>query len=177
MTARKNGVQIRWWQPDSSGTQDADWLIDNIRIGGSAINPDTLVSHFDPINDEEWLRSDNVDSDTYCGSADVAMGMTLETEDSVLTSRDIHVSDNHMLQFEINVGCGQPWNVSVLPVHLQYSTDNGLSWNYLTPQCLPSDPQCNGGPQMASLYHNEPMGMWRRFTYKLNGLPVSRYSK
>jgi hypothetical protein len=78
----------------------ADWLIDNVRIGGSAINPDTLVSHFDPINDEEWLRSDNVDSDTYCGSADVAMGITLETEDSVLTSRDIHVSDNHMLQFE-----------------------------------------------------------------------------
>jgi hypothetical protein len=158
-------------------TQGADWLIDNVRIGGSAINPDTLVSHFDPINDEEWLRSDNVDSDTYCGSADVAMGITLETEDSVLTSRDIHVSDNHMLQFEINVGCGQPWNVSVLPVHLQYSTDNGLAWNYLTPQCLPSDPQCNGGPQMASLYHSEPMGMWRRVTYKLNGLPVSRYSK
>jgi hypothetical protein len=135
-----------------------------VTIGGSAINPDTLVSHFDPINDEEWLRSDNVDSDTYCGSADVAMGITLETEDSVLTSRDIHVSDNHMLQFEINVGCGQPWNVSVLPVHLQYSTDNGLAWNYLTPQCLPSDPQCNGGPQMASLYHSEPMGMWRRVT-------------
>lgn len=149
--------------------------MDNVRIGGSLTNPNTLVSHFDSINDEEWLRSDNVQSDSYCGTSAVAGGAPLEKEDSVLISRDVDVLDDHMLQYEINVGCGQPWNGSVLPVHLQYSTDDGLSWHYLTPQCLPSDPQCNGGPQMASLYHNEPMGMWRRFTYKLNGLPVSRY--
>ena len=161
-------------QPDSSKLNKADWMIDNIRIGGLLVNPDTLVGNFDPISEEEWLQSDNVQRDSYCGEPSVAMGTTLENENSVLTSRDVHVSDDHMLQFEINVGCGQPWNVSVLPVHLQYSTDDGVSWNYLTPQCLPNDPQCNGGPQMASLYHNEPMGMWRRFTYKLNGLPVSR---
>ncbi|VDI77295.1 reelin [Mytilus galloprovincialis] len=172
--ARKNGVRIRWLQNESSNKQGADWLLDNVRIGGSLTNPNTLVSHFDSINDEEWLRSDNVQSDSYCGTSDVAMGAPLENEDSVLISRDVDVLDDHMLQYEINVGCGQPWNRSVLPVHLQYSTDDGLSWHYLTPQCLPSDPQCNGGPQMASLYHNEPMGMWRRFTYKLNGLPVSR---
>ena len=152
-----------------------DWAIDNIYIGGSEVNPESLTSDFgNDMDYENWLRDDNVKIDDYCGEQSIAMGTTLEKEDSVLTTRDIDVKENDMLQFDINVGCGQPFNVMTAPVHLQYSTDNGLTWSYLHPQCLPNDPQCNGGPHAATIFYGEPMGMLRRQTFRLSDLPVSR---
>ncbi|KAJ8301142.1 hypothetical protein KUTeg_020129 [Tegillarca granosa] len=172
--SKKNGVRIRWWQPIHSGEGRQDWLIDNVRVGGSPNNPESLRSNFlININYTDWMMADNVETGEYCGVWDAAKGTTLTKEHSALTSRDIDVGGHSMLQFEINVGCGQPGNVSVPPVHLQYSTDHGVTWSYLTPQCLPNDPQCVSGPQMASMFHGEPMGMWRRIIYDITGLPVS----
>ncbi|XP_060065663.1 reelin-like [Ylistrum balloti] len=172
--AKQRAVRIRWWQPTHGGRQVGDWVLDNIRIGGHKVNPSSMIGQFsDELNDSDWLASDNMVADNYCGELHVAKGTTQVEEDSVLTTQDIHIDENYMLQFEINVGCGQEWNVSGPAVHLQYSSDNGLHWHHLKHQCLPDDPQCNGGPQMSTIYFSEPMGMWRRVTVKLEGLPVS----
>ncbi|XP_021361182.1 reelin-like [Mizuhopecten yessoensis] len=172
--AKRRAVRIRWWQPTHGGRPVGDWVLDNVRIGGHRVNPSNMIGQFsDDLNDHDWLASDNMVADDYCGESHVAKGTTLVDENSVLTTQDIHIEENYMLQFEINVGCGQEWNVSGPPVLLQYSSDSGLHWYNLKHQCLPDDPQCNGGPQMSTLYFSEPMGMWRRVTMKLEGLPVS----
>lgn len=172
--ARRRAVRIRWWQPTHGGRPVGDWVLDNIRIGGLQHNPSSMIGNFSQeLDDRNWLASDNMVTGDYCGRSNVAKGTTLADENSVLTTQDLHIEENYMLQFEINVGCGQEWNISGPPVQLQYSSDQGIHWQHLKHQCLPDDPQCNGGPQMATLYHSEPMGMWRRVTVKLEGLPVS----
>lgn len=52
--ALTNATRLRWWQPFtiSSGLatpslERAQWAIDNILVGGSDINPSTLLDTFD----------------------------------------------------------------------------------------------------------------------------------
>lgn len=52
--ALTNATRLRWWQPFtvSSGLatpslERAQWAIDNILVGGSDINPSTLLDNFD----------------------------------------------------------------------------------------------------------------------------------
>ena len=52
--ALSNATRLRWWQPFtmSSGLaapslERAQWAIDNILVGGSDINPSTLLDTFD----------------------------------------------------------------------------------------------------------------------------------
>lgn len=52
--ALTNATRLRWWQPfkESSGLvisnpDRAQWALDNILIGGSEINPSTLLDTFD----------------------------------------------------------------------------------------------------------------------------------
>jgi hypothetical protein len=129
----------------------------------------------EPFNYQNWMRDDNMDSDSiYCSEHSTAHGVTQTKENSVLETREIDIENGYLIEFELNVGCGQTFNSSSPPVHLEYSTDHGVSWRHLSPQCLPKDVQCNGGPEMGSVYHSEPMGMWRRQSIILKGLPVSK---
>lgn len=153
-----------------------DWSIDNVRIGGEDSNPTEFMSDFSgPVDYQSWMRDDNVAGDsTYCNEAHVAHGTTQTKENSVLETREVGIENDFVLEYELNVGCGQTFNKSSPPVHVEYSTDNGVTWSHLSPQCLPKDPECNGGLHMGSVYHSEPMGMWRRFSHTLSGLPVSK---
>lgn len=52
--ALSNTTRLRWWQPfsvssglASPGLERAQWAIDNILVGGSDINPSTLLDNFD----------------------------------------------------------------------------------------------------------------------------------
>lgn len=177
--AKDNGVRLRWWQPLHGGHPMGDWSIDNIRIGGDDSNPTEFMSDFSgPLDYQSWMRDDNMAGDsTYCNEAHVAHGTTQTKENSVLETREVGIENDFILEYELNVGCGQTFNKSSSPVHLEYSTDNGVTWSHLSPQCLPKDPECNGGLHMGSVYHSEPMGMWRRFTHTLSGLPVSNSTR
>lgn len=53
-TALTNATRLRWWQPFSllsglvrSSAERAQWALDNILVGGSDINPSTLLDTFD----------------------------------------------------------------------------------------------------------------------------------
>lgn len=52
--ALTNATRLRWWQPftvssglASPSLERAQWAIDNILVGGSDINPSTLLDNFD----------------------------------------------------------------------------------------------------------------------------------
>lgn len=172
--AKQHGTRIRFWQPEHGDNHLGDWAVDNIRIGGMSVNPEAMLSDFpNGINDTEWYSSDNMETKDYCSYLDVATGHTQLDEPSTLTTKDLTIHDGHMMQFMINVGCDQAWNSSHLPVHLQYSTDRGVTWSHLHQQCLPNDPRCKPGPYMPSIYYGQPGGGWQRITLPLGGMPVS----
>ena len=82
------------------------------------------------------------------------------------TSLSYHVVLHIFCFFQISVGCNSSHHSSfVNPVHLYYSTDFGVTWDYLVPQCLPGDPQCNGVIAPASVYYLN--SGWRRITIPL----------
>ena len=158
--AQKRGVRIRWWQPKHAGRLLGDWAIDNVRVGGDTVNPPSFFSDFtDGFNDtEEWYAFDNAHTEDYCGLSKSGVGNTLAGEPSTLTTRDLNITDifgGQMMQFFINIGCMHPWNATVSPVNLQFSTDHGVTWSYLNPQCLPNEPKCKNGPSMPSIYHDD----------------------
>jgi len=139
------------------------------------VNPSSLVSDFtkgvDPAN---WNTLDNIVAEDYCNAQQVAIGQTVDDESATMTTKDLDIAEGHMMQFWYNVGCMRLWNVSVAPLHLQFSTDYGMTWSYITPQCLSNDPNCPKGASMASVYYGDPMGMWQRVMIPLTGLTLSK---
>ncbi|XP_050414411.2 reelin isoform X2 [Patella vulgata] len=176
--AKKNGVRIRWWQPENQGKLLSDWLLDSVRINGEEINPTLFKSNItDKLDPKDFVTVDNLHAGEYCNEENAIVGTTKNGESSVLITREITLDTGYMLQFLLNVGCGQPRNVSASPVHLQYSTDHGLTWSYLKPQCLPNDPRCNKGPSMPSIFYSTPDPGWQRISLTLEGLPLSNATR
>lgn len=174
--ARQDGIQISFVQLQHGGTNEDDWLVDNLRVGGRLVNPDTMMSNFtDGIHPAEWNTFDNMEVADYCQWSDVAIGDSTKTESATLTTQDLDVKEGHMMQFWYNIGCLRPWNTSVAPIHLQYSTDYGMTWSYITPQCLSHDPRCPNGDTMASVYYGDPMGRWQRVILSLESMTNSKY--
>ncbi|WAR26098.1 RELN-like protein [Mya arenaria] len=174
--AKRNGTAINFAQFKNSGQNEDDWLIDNLRIGGRNVNPDMMMSDFTyGIDAAEWKTFDNIKTGVYCERSEVASGEIVDDESATITTQDLNIHEGHMLQFWYNIGCMRPWNASVAPVHLQYSTDYGMTWAYVTPQCLSNDPDCLVGPSMASVYYGDPMGRWQRVIIPLEGMTQSKY--
>ena len=172
-TARENGVRIRWWQPHHSGQASADWIIDEIVIGGKEVNPNEVNDDFgggrQTVN---WLQMANIRYDEYCGIPYAAVGQAAPGESVVLTTSDVTVASGDIIEFSIAIGCGLNDSVEfVNPVYLHYSVDYGVSWYLVTTECLPFEPGCNGKAQTASIYYQT--GRWRRITIPLPSSTVS----
>jgi len=172
-TARKNGVRIRWWQPRHSGKAHADWIIDEIVIGGKEVNPNEVNDDFGAgrrtIN---WLQMANIRYDDYCGVPYAAVSQSAHGETVVMTTSDVSVAEGDVVEFSIVIGCGaEDWAESVHPVQLQYSIDYGVTWHLVLEECLPFEPGCNGKAQMASIYY--PAGRWQRVTVPLQTATTS----
>ncbi|XP_052779173.1 reelin-like isoform X2 [Mya arenaria] len=176
--AKRNGTAINFAQFKNSGQNEDDWLIDNLRIGGRNVNPEMMMSDFTyGIDPAEWKTFDNIKTGVYCERSEVASGEIVDDESATITTQDLNIHEGHMLQFWYNIGCMRPWNASVAPVHLQYSTDYGMTWAYVTPQCLSNDPDCLVGPSMASVYYGDPMGRWQRVIIPLEGMTQSKATR
>ncbi|XP_059179610.1 reelin-like [Physella acuta] len=171
--ARKEGTQLRWWQPQNGKQKIADWLIDGIRINGEEINPAHVSINFTSgFEFLDLVTADNMAVGKYCWKEGVAVGRTKAYEPSTLSSRDVKTSDKHVLQFSINVGCGKPWNVSIRPVNVEYSTDHGMTWVDLVSLCF-EDKLCQPHSSIAASHYHSVHDNWRRIVLPLHGLPVS----
>ena len=122
-------------------------------------------------------RSLSVKVGDFCGEEAVAVGTSTEGgEGSQLETREVYVADGYQLQFVLNVGCGQARNGTrdVPPVHLQYSTDHGMTWSYLYPACQDSNGHCARYPEMPSVLYGHAWPVWERVVLPLYGLPTSK---
>uniref|UniRef100_A0A0B7ACI1 Reelin n=1 Tax=Arion vulgaris TaxID=1028688 RepID=A0A0B7ACI1_9EUPU len=171
--AKREGTSLRWWQPIHGKNQNSDWLIDGIRVNGEEINPaDVSLNFTTGFEFLDLITADNMEVGSYCEKEGVAIGRTRAYEPSTLSSRDIKITDHHVLQFSINVGCGKPWDFSVQPVNVEYSTDHGMTWTDLVSHCL-KDVSCQPHSKIAAAHYHGLHDNWRRFTIPLQGLPVS----
>lgn len=137
------------------------------------VNPINVTSNFTTdFVEHEWLTTNNLEIGEYCGQPESAVAKPVAGEGAKLTTRDVKIEDDYILQFSINVGCGAPWNSSISPVHLQYSVNYGKNWYYVTPQCMTKDPQCNTEASVKTVYYST-FG-WQRVIIPLTGHVVSR---
>ena len=175
--AKTIGVRIRWWQPHHPGISRSDWALDNIVIGGKEINPDAIKDNFDSaLRDEFWLEKDNILIGPYCGQSSSVIGVSKPNDKKItLTTVDMNIERNYILQFSISVGCNTSSIVSgaVSPIQLRFSTDFGMSWRDLSDGCVPSMPGCQGVATTPSAYYAN--SGWRRVTMVLASKAVSRY--
>ncbi len=171
--AKKTGVRIRWWQPKHEGHSRNDWAIDGVTIGGKDVNPNEIKDAFsDGPKEFLWIQRDNVNYGEYCHSKYAVSSIPSRGEHVALATMDVRLEEGYMLQFSISVGCDASWDADIAPVHLQYSTDYGMTWKHLVQQCLSFYPQCQGNSTMPSIYYANKG--WRRVIIPLNGDVVSK---
>uniref|UniRef100_A0A3Q2DRU9 Reelin n=1 Tax=Cyprinodon variegatus TaxID=28743 RepID=A0A3Q2DRU9_CYPVA len=153
-SAQTNATRFRLWQPYNSGKKEEVWVIDDLIIDGSSIHkPPMVIDTFEEgPNEENWLFYPGGNTGLYCPyqkSEDESAMVFISSElgEHSITTRDIDVNENTIIQFEINVGCTTE-SSSVHPVRLEFSRDFGATWHLLVPLCA-------GGPQPSSLCSTE----------------------
>uniref|UniRef100_A0A8D2LW77 Reelin n=1 Tax=Varanus komodoensis TaxID=61221 RepID=A0A8D2LW77_VARKO len=193
--AKEVGTRFRWWQPKHDGLDQSDWAIDNVLISGSADQRTVMLDTFSsaplpqhertPADagptgriafdmfmedrttvNEHWLFHDDCSIERFCDSPDGVMmcGSHDGREVSAIT-HDLTPTENWIMQFKISIGCKTSEKIAQNQVHIQYSTDFGVSWSYLIPQCLPADPKCSGTVSQPSVFF--PTKGWKRIIYPL----------
>ncbi len=169
--ARQNGVRVRWWQPKHGGSGRADWALDSIVIGGKTANEVMMKDNFDSHHDDVmWIQRDNTYIDAFCGSSTALKGEAVSKENVTLTTMDMQIDEGFLLQFSISVGCNASWDMDISPVHLQYSTDYGMTWHYVV--SCEDTAHCNEHSVPPSIYFASPG--WQRVSVLLMGPVISK---
>uniref|UniRef100_A0A3Q2U7U2 Reelin n=1 Tax=Fundulus heteroclitus TaxID=8078 RepID=A0A3Q2U7U2_FUNHE len=156
-SAQTNATRFRLWQPYNGGKKEEVWVLDDLIIDGSSLHkPPMVIDTFEEgPNEENWLFYPGGNTGLYCpyqkaGLEEDESAMVFissELGEHSITTRDIDVNENTIIQFEINVGCTTE-SSSAHPVRLEFSRDFGATWHLLVPLCA-------GGPQPSSLCSTE----------------------
>uniref|UniRef100_A0A8B9J9J5 Reelin n=1 Tax=Astyanax mexicanus TaxID=7994 RepID=A0A8B9J9J5_ASTMX len=172
-SAQTNATRFRLWQPYNNGKKEEVWVIDDLIIDGSSLNnPPILSENFEGgAQDLNWLFYPGGNIGLYCPyqktglDEDSAMVfVSSELGEHSITTRDIDVSENTIIQFEINVGCTAE-SSSSNPVRLEFSRDFGATWHLLVPLCAGSPTPsslCSTELHPASIYYPGTTQGWRR---------------
>ncbi|NXS29928.1 RELN protein, partial [Pomatostomus ruficeps] len=193
--AKTIGTRFRWWQPKHDGLDQNDWAIDNVLISGSADQRTVMLDTFSsaplpqhersPADagptgriafdmfmedkttvNEHWLFHDDCSIERFCDSPDgVMICGSHDGREVYAVTHDLTPTEGWIMQFKVSVGCKTSEKLAQNQVHVQYSTDFGVSWSYLVPQCLPADPKCSGSVSQPSVFF--PTKGWKRVTYSL----------
>ncbi|KAI4543781.1 hypothetical protein MG293_006575, partial [Ovis ammon polii] len=193
--AKEIATRFRWWQPRHDGLDQNDWAIDNVLISGSADQRTVMLDTFSsapvpqherspadagPVGriafdmfmedktavNEHWLFHDDCTVERFCDSPDgVMICGSHDGREVYAVTHDLTPTEGWIMQFKISVGCKVSEKVTQNQIHVQYSTDFGVSWNYLVPQCLPADAKCSGSVSQPSVFF--PTKGWKRITYPL----------
>lgn len=147
--ARSSSTRIRWWQP--SGFVDEELLpalaLDDIYIGGSEINDYELYDGFENSGAEStnwWFGPYSKVENNYCRhpSKSLVWKKDSDIEERGITTRELIVENDFMIQFKIAVGCGE-YTDSCLTNHsirLEYTKEPGIgNWELVNRACYPSN--------------------------------------
>ncbi|XP_072551813.1 reelin-like isoform X2 [Salminus brasiliensis] len=180
-SAQTNATRFRLWQPYNNGKKEEVWVIDDLIIDGSSLkNLPILSENFEggPQN-LNWLFYPGGNIGLYCpyqktGLDDDSAMVFVSSElgEHSITTTDIDVNENTIIQFEINVGCTAE-SSSSNPVRLEFSRDFGAKWHLLVPLCAGSPTPsslCSTELHPASIYYPGTTQGWRREVIHLGKL-------
>ncbi|MCI4379303.1 hypothetical protein PGIGA_G00226440 [Pangasianodon gigas] len=157
----------------SHGKKEEVWVIDDLIIDGHSLNSFPILSESFESGPQEsnWLFYPGGNIDHYCLyqkarlEDDSAMVfMSSELGEHSITTRDIDVSENTIIQFEINVGCTAV-SSSLHSVRLEFSRDFGATWHLVVPLCTGGpipNALCSIELHPASIYYPGTFRGWRR---------------
>ncbi|XP_026788519.2 reelin isoform X1 [Pangasianodon hypophthalmus] len=172
-SAQTNATRFRLWQPYNNGKKEEVWVIDDLIIDGHSLNNFPILSESFESGPQEsnWLFYPGGNIDHYCLyhkarlEDDSAMVfMSSELGEHSITTRDIDVNENTIIQFEINVGCTAV-SSSLHSVHLEFSRDFGATWHLVVPLCTGGpipNALCSVELHPASIYYPGTFRGWRR---------------
>ncbi|CAH1782623.1 unnamed protein product [Owenia fusiformis] len=181
--ARMNSTRFRFWQPNHRGESKSVWAIDNFYIGGSMMNPTMLYEMFDVEPDPSmWLFWPGGKIDKFCDyntrsdaifAGSTAMTFSHGTGERSITTVDLDVDENTVIQFDINVDCSTISSHKE-PVRLEISLDQGATWKPVIEPCSHDDPSnsCKGEMHDATIYYRGTTPYWRRFIVPLKDINV-----
>uniref|UniRef100_A0A3B3T8V8 Reelin n=1 Tax=Paramormyrops kingsleyae TaxID=1676925 RepID=A0A3B3T8V8_9TELE len=184
--ALTNATRLRWWQPFviSSGlatpsVERAQWALDNVQVGGSDINPSTLLDTFDDegvSHEDSWSFYPNaVRTAGFCGNPSFHLYWPNKNQDgthNVLVTRELIVQPGYILQFKIVVGCEADSCEDQHAVRLEYRKDaRSDSWQLVQSECLPSSINNLGCSPFqfheSTIYSPVNSSVWTRVTVQL----------
>uniref|UniRef100_A0A671L3B4 Reelin n=1 Tax=Sinocyclocheilus anshuiensis TaxID=1608454 RepID=A0A671L3B4_9TELE len=185
-TALTNATRLRWWQPFSllsglvrSSAERAQWALDNILVGGSDINPSTLLDAFDDegvSHEESWSFYPNaVRTAGFCGNPSFHLYWPNKNQDgshNILATRELIVQPGYILQFKIVVGCEADRCDDRHSVLVQYRKDARSDvWQLVQSACLPSSANNVGCSPFqfheSTIYSPVNSSVWTRVTIQL----------
>jgi len=194
-------TQIRIWQPFvidnqtrlvTMGADRAGWAIDDVLIGGDDINPSLLESGFQKIDKENIGEVADELFDFYphgkvksgiCGLQKSVIWWANDENtviDGSITTRQLIVSKNYLIQFNIRIGCLETVDIcdKSYGVYLEYREDpNTNDWKLVREDCYPAAPpnsKCSLFENYeASIYKLNKGGQWLRITIPLIGIESS----
>nr|3A7Q_A Chain A, Reelin [Mus musculus] len=144
------------------------------RDGNNLNNPVLLLDTFDfGPREDNWFFYPGGNIGLYCpysskGAPEEDSAMVFvsnEVGEHSITTRDLSVNENTIIQFEINVGCSTD-SSSADPVRLEFSRDFGATWHLLLPLCYHSSSLvsslCSTEHHPSSTYYAGTTQGWRR---------------
>ncbi|MBN3305955.1 RELN protein, partial [Amia calva] len=180
-SAQTNATRFCLWQPYNSGKKEEVWVIDDLIIDGGALLTSPILSEsFEggPLEDS-WLFYPGGNIGIYCSNQKETLQdnsamvfISSEVGEHSITTRDIDINENTVIQFEINVGCTSD-SSALNPVRLEFSRDFGVTWHLLVPLCQGGPPLsslCSTELHPASVYYPGTTQGWRREAVQLGKL-------
>lgn len=174
--ARTNATRLQFWQPVHGGSGVMEWAIDDFYVGGVELKPNILYDPMDMMpQPDAWLFWPGGEMGSFCDSGvprDALVFSSSEGERSLYT-RDMTVSQDYVIQFEIKVGCGNIISPED-PIHLEYSVDQGMSWQLVKASSLPHSqgPDILLQAETPSMYYSNSYHQWQRIIVPLRGLKI-----
>ncbi|XP_042898138.1 reelin isoform X2 [Parasteatoda tepidariorum] len=174
-SALTNSTRLRFWQPLTVGTDIMQWALDDFFVGGMIVKPNVL---YDPLmqvpQPDAWLFWPGGVMGNFCTSEPRSALTFLSSEgERSLYTRDMTVMDDYVIEFEIKVGCGITLSPED-PVYLEYSSDQGRTWEMVKSSWLHygSGPDGIIQAETPSIYYSNSHHEWQRVIVPLTGLKI-----
>ncbi|KAK8377791.1 hypothetical protein O3P69_014024 [Scylla paramamosain] len=154
--ARTRHTRFRWWQAAGDMMSDetfpeerADWHLDNVMVLANETLPSTLhhtAGDADSLP-HVWFLHEGASFQPACDRNTSVMLFSGPTGPRYAETWDVHASGATVVQFDIKIGCGGSGgnSISNTPsvVELQYSVDNGKTWELVEEMCAPPEVECD----------------------------------
>ncbi|XP_065573688.1 reelin-like isoform X3 [Artemia franciscana] len=156
---KSNSSRLRLWQPLDAKDGESVWSIDDLILTTHTIRSQAVGDDFEEgIKRAVLIHSIGGKIGSFCNSSSQVLLFNGKERIRLAITRDIHVEEGHILQFQIKAGCGKVFQSSN-PIHLEYSSNFGKTW--LRTKIYDDD---------KSLYYANQSPKWQKYTIHISDL-------